>query len=290
MTDHYFQAGDGTRLYARVEGIESGLTPLLCLPGLTRNSADFDPVFGRYARLRQVIGMDFRGRGRSAQAMDPASYRPDVELQDTLAFLDHLGIGRVAVLGTSRGGIVGLVMAATAPQRLAGLCLNDIGCKLETDGLLRIMSYVGADRRYANWDEAALAFGWSASGFDNVPFEQWQAVVRRIYRETADGIVHNHDLALGQSLPAEQDVRDGKVPELWALLPACATLPFAVLRGAGSDLLSAETVTRMQAEAPDLSTTTIPDRGHVPFLDEPESNAALDAWLAEVDENEIGRT
>ena len=181
MTDHYFTTGDGTRLYARVEGAQGNGIPLLCLPGLTRNSADFDPVFKRYADGRVVIGMDFRGRGKSAYAADPATYRPDMELQDTLAFLDHLGISRVAVLGTSRGGIVGLLMAATAKPRLAGLCLNDVGCKLESEGLLRILAYVGAPRHYASWDEAALAFGWSAAGFDNVSFDQWQAVVRRIY-------------------------------------------------------------------------------------------------------------
>jgi pimeloyl-ACP methyl ester carboxylesterase len=263
--------------------------PLVCLPGLTRNSADFEPVFEQFGKTRQIIAMDFRGRGKSAAA-DPASYRPDMELQDTLGFLDHLNINRFALLGTSRGGIVGLLMAATANARMAGLCLNDIGCKLEADGLLRIKSYVGSPRRYAGWDEAAAAISASSAGFDNVSPASWNRVARRIFKETPEGITHNHDLSLADNLPSEADVKAGKIAELWPLLAACNAMPFALLRGEGSDLLSQDTVLRMQAASPHLKATIVQHRGHVPFLDEPESVAALAAWLADIPDQDAALT
>jgi pimeloyl-ACP methyl ester carboxylesterase len=275
-------AADGTQLYACDFGPqESDLTPLLCLAGLTRNSRDFEHVFANFAETRRVIAMDFRGRGHSAHAADPMSYRPDVELNDTLGFLDALGIAKVAVLGTSRGGIVGLLMGTLAKQRLAGLCLNDVGCKLEAEGLLRIMGYVGSAQNYVSWTDAASAFEKSAVGFSSSA--DWDAVVRRIYREDNGRIVPSHDLSLSKTLPSRDDVLAGKVPELWGLLPALTDLPFAVLRAEGSDLLSAETVERMADAVPDLVATTIRGRGHVPFLDEPEGVAAIGHWLERVD-------
>ncbi len=277
-------AVDGTRLFAREVGpLENGLTPLLCLPGLTRNSRDFEPVFEKFGTSRRVIAMDFRGRGQSAHAIDPMTYRVDIELQDTLSFLDSLRIDRVALLGTSRGGIVGLLMAALAKPRLAGLCLNDIGCKLEADGLLRILGHVGKAGSYSSWDEVALQFSQSAIGFNGVSHQRWLRVVKRIYREVETGVVQNYDPALAQSMPSVQDVIDGKVPELWALLPALTDVPFALLRGEGSDLLSADTVARMADMVLDLVTTTVSGRGHVPFLDELESVQAIQHWLERVD-------
>lgn len=259
------------------------LTPLLCLPGLTRNARDFEPVFARFGKQRRVIAMDFRGRGRSAAAADPMTYRPDVELQDTLGFLDHLDIQRVALLGTSRGGIVGMLMAALAKPRLAGLCLNDIGCKLEATGLLRIMGYVGVARFYSSWEEAAHHFAQAAHGFEHVPQQQWLDVVKRIYRETENGITQNHDLRLAETLPSRELVEDGKLPDLWSLLPHLLDIPLAILRGENSDLLSSETVSTMAEALPNLVATTVRHRGHVPFLDEAESLVALENWLHRVD-------
>jgi pimeloyl-ACP methyl ester carboxylesterase len=284
MREHWHMAANATQLYARDFGpLDQALTPLLCLPGLTRNSLDFEPVFRHFAPSRRVIAMDFRGRGRSAHAADPLTYRPDVELQDTLEFLDALGLVRVTVLGTSRGGLVGLLMGTLAKTRLAGLCLNDVGCKLEAQGLLRIMAYVGTAQSYRSWAAAASAFETSAVGFDAVSPGAWEAVVQRIYREDGGRIVHSHDLALNATLPTAQDVASGKIPELWSLLPALVDLPFAVLRGEGSDLLSLETVEKMADAVPDLVVTTVPGRGHVPFLDEPASVAAIEHWLERVD-------
>lgn len=282
--EHWHTAADGTRLFAREVGpLDNDRVPLLCLPGLTRNSRDFEPVFETFGATRRVIAMDFRGRGQSSHAVDPLTYRADVEVQDTLGFLDALQIERVAVLGTSRGGIVGMLMAAVAKQRMAGLCLNDVGCKLEAAGLLRIMGYVGTAQKYKSWNDVALQTAQSAVGFSGVLPQSWLKAVKRIYLQTENGIEQNYDLALARTLPSAQTVTDGKVPELWGLLPALSDMPFAVLRGDGSDLLSAETVAVMMDAVPDLLATVVADRGHVPFLDEPEAVAAIHDWLAKVD-------
>jgi pimeloyl-ACP methyl ester carboxylesterase len=282
--EHWHTAADGTRLFAREVGpLASDLTPLLCLPGLTRNSRDFEPVFEQFGTTRRVIAMDFRGRGKSGHAADPTTYRPDVELQDTLGFLGALSIHRVALLGTSRGGIVGMLMAAFAKAHLAGLMLNDIGCELQTDGLLRIKDYVAKPVCHESWEAAAKSIATGARGFANVAASQWEAVVRRIYVETTGGIRPSHDPRLANTIPSDDDIRSGKVGELWSVLPALHDVPFALLRGEGSDLLSIATVDRMQREAPGLVASTIAGRGHVPFLDEPKSIAAIQVWLEQVD-------
>jgi pimeloyl-ACP methyl ester carboxylesterase len=290
VREHWHISADATRLFARDEGpVESSLAPLLCLPGLTRHSGDFEPVFTVFGPKRRVIAMDFRGRGRSAKAAASETYRPDVELQDSLGFLDQLGISRVAVLGTSRGGIVGMLMAAFAKPRLAGLMLNDVGCALNQDGLLSIKDHVVTMPRFQNWTDAALAFSRGSRGFSNVSAAQWQSVVRNIYFEADDGIGPQHDPRLADTLPSADDIRNGKVAELWSLLPTMQNIPFGLLRGSGSDLLSLTTVQRMQADAPNLVAHRIADRGHVPFLDEIDSVAAIEQWLADVDQKEKGR-
>jgi pimeloyl-ACP methyl ester carboxylesterase len=283
--DVHVTAADGTRLYIDDRGpIASPLIPVLCLPGLTRNSQDFEPVFDLLEGKRRVIAMDLRGRGRSARASDPATYTPATELQDVLMVLDHLQLGHIALIGTSRGGIIGMAMATVAKHRLAGLFLNDIGGQIEAVSLQRIAEMTRRPVRYANWDEAAKGFARNAVGFAALPHETWLKVVKRIYRESDGQIVENHDLALAKTLSSPEAIAAGKPAELWALVPALSGFPVALLRGEGSDLLSPVTVKRMQGMLPNMRVTTVPKRGHVPFLDEAESVAAIEEWLAQVDE------
>lgn len=282
--DVYVTAADGTRLYADDRGpLASSLATVVCLPGLTRNSRDFEPVFDLLKGKRRVVAMDLRGRGRSDRASDPLTYTPATELQDVLAVLDHLQLERVALIGTSRGGIIGMAMAAVAKQRLAGLLLNDIGGQIEAVSLQRIAERTGLPVRYGDWDEAAERFARNAVGFAALPHEVWLKVVKRIYRETNGQIAENHDLALAKTLSPPEEIAAGKPAELWPLVPGLAGLPLALLRGDGSDLLSVATVERMQKMLPDIRVTTIPGRGHVPFLDEAESIAAIEDWLSHVD-------
>lgn len=277
-------AADGTRIFVELHGGPSTALPLLCLPGLTRNSRDFEPVVAHFAAERPVLTIDFRGRGRSDYAADPLTYRPDVELADTITVLAAFGIARVALLGTSRGGIVGMLMAAQHPEILAGLFLNDIGPRIEPASLLRILGYVGVPVRFTDWESAARAYADTAPGFSNVKPEQWLTAVKRAYTTNAEaGIVPNYDMRLAATLPSADDVRAEKTAELWPLLPALAQIPVTCLRGTGSDLLSEETLHKLKSALPNAETVVVPDRGHAPFLDEPESLAALQRWLARVE-------
>lgn len=284
FTEHFVAAADGTRLYARdyAAGRSGGPTPVVCLPGLTRNARDFETIAPRLAATRRVLALDFRGRGRSGRA-DPATYRPDQEVADTLAVLDQLGVGRFAIIGTSRGGIAALVMAARALPRMAGVLFNDIGPRIDKAGLIRIRSYLGTDPQFTGWNDAVSALKSTNPGFPSLGDEEWLAFARRVYREE-NGIPRaDYDPALARNFPSVADIEAGKVPELWPLLDMMADVPAVVVRGENSDLLSEDTVSAMQQHHRRLATVTVKDRGHVPFLDEPESLAAIDAWLREVD-------
>ena len=281
--EHTLTAADGTRLYARDYGAGgAGLTPIVCLPGLTRNAKDFETIAPRLSPSRRVVAVDFRGRGRSGQA-DPATYRPDQEVADTLAVLDHLGIARFAIIGTSRGGIAAMVMAARALPRMAGVAFNDIGPRIDKAGLLRIRSYLGGDPQLADWDEAVAAIKATNPGFPDLAEADWHAFARRVFRDENGRPRADYDSGLAANFPSAEEIEQAKVPELWPLFDMLAPLPCLVLRGEHSDLLSPETMAEMQRRHPRLEAVTVPDRGHVPFLDEPASTTAIDAWLQQVD-------
>jgi pimeloyl-ACP methyl ester carboxylesterase len=283
--EEHIVTADGVRIYARDYRSSSPLTPVICLPGLTRNSKDFEAIAPRLAGRRRVVCIDFRGRGQSGRA-DSATYRPDVELADTLAVLDHLNIRRVAVIGTSRGGIVAMLMAAKAPERMAGVLFNDIGPRIGKAGLIRIRSYLGGDPRFTSWDEAVTALKATNPGFETLSEAEWKIFARRVFRDENELPRADYDAGLTQTFPTVANIEAGNVPELWALLDLMKSLPVTVLRGEHSDLLSAATVAEMQAHLPSLVGVTVKDRGHVPFLDEPESLAAIDRWLDLIDRRE----
>jgi pimeloyl-ACP methyl ester carboxylesterase len=286
----FFETSDGTKLFADDRGpMVTQATPLLCLPGLTRNSKDFTTIFEKYADKRRVIAMDLRGRGRSSYAQDAKSYTLVTELSDVIGLLDHIGVARVAVLGTSRGGLIGQLMAASFNNRLAGLLLNDIGPEINPQGLKRILNYVGKAISFASWDEAASTLASQSPGFSGVSSEKWVVAAKRIYIERDGQIIPDYDLRLGENNISFADIDAGKVPDLWPITSALLNIPVTVLRGAGSDLLTETTVHKMEAQLPTLKHYDLANRGHVPFLDEPESIHAIEEWLTIVDANKKGR-
>ena len=273
------------RLHARdYHCANSSLAPLLCLPGLTRNSRDFEAVAPGLAQKRRVIAVDFRGRGLSQHAADPMSYRPDVELGDVIALLDHLKIGRVAALGTSRGGIVAMLMAASFKDRLAGIFLNDIGPRLEPPGLLRIRSYLGVGSGFRTWDDAVAGLKRNNPGFEKLTAAEWHSFARRVFKVVDGGLRPDYDPALASTFPTVEDIEAGKVAALWEIFGQLRDLPIAVLRGGNSDLLSVKTVHEMKEVNKTLMATRVPGRGHAPFLDEPHSRDAISRWLESVDD------
>lgn len=270
----HFTAADGARLYYTDEGTG---TPLLCLPGLTRTGDDFGYLAPHLPPLR-LIRMDYRGRGQS-DFTGPATYTVPQETKDALALLDHLGVEKTAVLGTSRGGLIGMLLAAMAKPRLLGLCLNDVGPVIERKGLERIMDYVGRNPRARTHADMAAALPAAMPGFANVPPARWLAEARLHYRETPEGLRITYDPALRESFLA---AFEGPQPDLWPLFDALAGLPVALIRGANSDLLSPEATAEMRRRRPDMIFAEVPDRAHIPFLDEPQALTAIRAFLGKL--------
>lgn len=268
-----FTAPDGASLHYEAAG--DGL-PVLCLPGLTRNARDFDFVAPHLPGIR-MIRMDYRGRARSDWT-GPATYTLQTEAADALALLDHLGIARAAILGTSRGGLIAMLLAVSAPDRLLGAALNDVGPELSPEGLGAIAGYLGRPPAFATIDAAAEA-RLDDPAFPGVPAERWRRMIANTMHETPDGLALDYDPALREAV---LEAGAAPAPDLWPLFDALAAYPLALIHGLNSDLLTADTVARMQARAPGMILAQVPDRGHTPFLDEPEALDALHAWLDEL--------
>jgi len=270
----FFTAEDG----ARIAYLDEGAGPaLLCLAGLTRNASDFDYLAPHLPDIR-LIRMDYRGRGRS-EWTGAATYTLPQEARDAVALLDHLGLGAVPILGTSRGGLIGLLLAAMAPDRVAGLCLNDVGPEIERTGLERIFDYVGRNPAAQTLEEAAQGLARTMAGFEGVPIDRWRQEAAHHFVQTPEGLAINYDPALREAFLA---AFEGEAPDLWPLFDALAGKPVALIRGANSDLLSRAAADEMRRRRPDMVFAEVPGRAHIPFLDEPESLAAIRAFLARV--------
>jgi len=276
--DRYYTSADGLRLYYRDYGSpDASLAPVLCVPGLTRNSRDFETVAPRLARERRVLCADLRGRGRSQRDPEWRNYHPGTYLADLLLLLADAGVERVVLLGTSLGGILSMLLSAGHPGRVAGVILNDIGPEVAQEGVQRIATYVGRHAPVANWDEAAAqvraTYGLALPEFSD---EQWHAYARRSFTEV-DGVpTLDVDPMIGEAVRAARSVA---APDLWPVYGALRAMPALAIRGATSDILSVDTFDRMAAEKPDLVRVTVPNRGHTPILDEPECTAALEEFF-----------
>lgn len=279
---------DGLTLYTRDYPPllpETGL-PVLCLHGLTRNSRDFEVIAPRIAALgRRVIVPDMRGRGKSANDPDPAHYVPAVYAQDVIRLMQTLEIGRAVFVGTSMGGLITMVLAAIAPERIAASVLNDVGPKLSSVGLARIGSYVGRTQPVDSWAAAAEAVRAIAGAayperLDDEAF--WLAFAKRTFHERDDGKLEtDYDPHIALAF-ADIDP-DATPPDLTPLFTALAQKPMLSLRGEISDLFAAGVVEEMRAIKPDLDAVTIVNVGHAPLLDEPDAWDAVLDFLAKVE-------
>ena len=267
----FFTTADGAKLAYSDQG--TGL-PLLCLAGLTRTMADFDYVAPHLPPAR-MIRMDYRGRGASAWT-GADSYTVPQEAGDALALMDHLGINRFAVLGTSRGGLIGMLLAALAKPRLLGLCLNDVGPVINRAGLDSISVYVGRNPAAKTHQALAETYAKFLPGFHNVPASRWLAEAQKHAIATETGLKITYDPALGDAF---RTAFDGPPVDLWPLFDALSGIPVALIRGANSDLLSQDTANEMRKRRPDMIYGCVPDRAHIPFLDEDESLTVIRAFL-----------
>lgn len=282
FAEHRIATPDGPSVYARDYPAPGTRLPVLCLHGLTRNSADFEAVAPKIATLgRRVIAIDARGRGKSHNDPDATRYRPDVYVGDVLRVLDRLGIPRAIFLGTSMGGIMTMLTAVIAPDRIGAAILNDIGTEVDPAGLARIASYVGKAGAFASWDEMTSAVRVSQSvAFPGKNDAFWHAFARRVARERSDGrIEFAYDPAISNAFDTAPA---GPPPSMAPLFAALASKPVLLVRGAISDLLSRETVATMRQAKPDMEFVEVPNIGHAPTLEEPEAWNAIANFLARV--------
>ena len=267
-----FTTSDGLSLHYTDTG--SGL-PILCLAGLTRTTLDFDYVTPHLAGNR-LIKLDYRGRGGSDWDKDWQNYSLAVECRDVLELLAHLSLDRVAVLGTSRGGLNAMGLAMGARDRLLGVALNDIGPEIDPKGLDFIMGYLGRNPAAPTHADAARALEKTMTGFAGVPASRWMEEATKHFRATPQGLEITYDPHLRDAVAAQGA---HAAPDLWPFFDALQGLPLACIKGANSDLLSDATLTEMKRRRPDMITAIVPGRGHIPFLDEPEAVSALHKWV-----------
>lgn len=282
FADRYFNSVDGLRLHYRDYAGPKELPPILCLPGLTRNARDFEPVANRLAGEWRVICLEFRGRGDSEYDPNPQRYMPLTYVGDVLKMLDQLGIADAVFVGTSLGGIVTMLLAASDDERVAGALINDVGPEVDPRGIERIRGYVGKPATWDSWDGAVATMRerladvyphWSQADYD--------AFVRRTCREQADGTIgFDYDMAIAVPFAA---TNESNAFDLWPLLNGLKDKPVTLLRGELSDLLAPEVAERMVRElGGEAELVTVPGVGHAPVLDEPEAVAALGRLLEKV--------
>ncbi|MEQ6201598.1 alpha/beta hydrolase [Sulfitobacter sp. HNIBRBA2951] len=267
----HFTSSDGLQIYYTDEG--TGL-PILCLAGLTRTTEDFEYVTPHLSQHR-LIKMDYRGRGQSDFDPDWKNYALPVECRDVTELLDHLGLEKVAILGASRGGLNAMGLAMGAKQRLLGVALNDVGPVIDPKGIEFIKDYIGRNPAAKTYEDAAAAMARAFPEFRNMPEGRWLNEARKHYTQDAEGLHITYDPHLRDAVLA---AGEQMMPDLWPFFDAMADLPLALVWGLNSNLLSVETVAEMQKRRPDMILARVPDRGHIPFLDEAESVAALTQW------------
>ena len=282
--DTSFASFDDLKLYVRhYPASDDKFRPVICLPGLTRNSRDFHTLATHLVkhpeRPRHVYCFDYRGRGRSQYDRHWRNYTPLIEVLDVLDFLTARGLHKVGVVGTSRGGIIAMLMAALRPAAIGPVVLNDIGPVIETRGLARIIGYVGRMPVPKNWPDAAMLLReMNEHAFPAFTDAQWEEIARDVFDERKGRPARAYDRRLARALGTIDLSRP--VPDMWPQFFALGQVPALVLRGANSDVLSAETLAAMVERHPNLRAMIVPDQGHAPVLKEPETVEAIGTFFA----------
>jgi pimeloyl-ACP methyl ester carboxylesterase len=283
VESRFTAASDGLALHALDYGNpRSPRLPVVCLPGLSRTAEDFMPLATALAKERRVLALDLRGRGRSGYDRDPANYKIAVETDDVITVMTALAVGPAIFVGTSRGGLVTMTLATKRLDLIAGVVLNDIGPVVDTAGVLRIKSYVGKLVQPATYRQGAdILRNISDNQFPKLTAADWLAAAKRAWREDGGRLVVTYDPALTHTL--ETVSPDKPFPTLWNEFDSMGDVPLMVVHGANSDILSAATVTAMQARRPDVEVVVVPDQGHAPLLADAPTIAAIAAFAAKCD-------
>lgn len=280
MSDIHYKSADGLDLFAKSYGPEDASLSVICMHGLTRNHKDFEPMIARLGPQYRFIAVDVRGRGQSDWSAKPETYSPQVYAQDMFALADQLQLSRMALIGTSMGGLMAMIMAKVAPERINGMVLNDVGPVVNPAGLARIAAYSKDPKPAPTWQAAAEKVkAAQADAFPGFGDDDWMAFAKRTWREEPDGSVRaDYDPEITRSLG---EAKAGLMTRfaMWRLFGSLKSVPLLILRGETSDILTKSTAKRMARRHPDSELVTIPDRGHAPLLDEPAAISAISTFL-----------
>src|ERR1700688_1071099 len=279
-TSTFISAPVGLQLHAPCYGRRSSnALPVVCLPGLARTAADFETLAVALASNgnRRVIALDYRGRGPSEYDRDPFNYNFQVELADVIAVVAALDAMPAIFVGTSRGGILAMLLAAVRPTAIAGVVLNDIGPVIEPKGLMRIKGYVGKLPQPRSFEEAAeILRRLFDAQFPKLGPDDWLASARLTFKQVNGALVPAYDVNLAKTLEGVEF--DRPLPPLWKEFDALTHVPVLVIRGANSDILSSVTVEAMRARRASLETIEVPDQGHAPLLADTDTIARVAAF------------
>lgn len=283
----FFSAADGLKLHAvdYGRGVSDAL-PVICLPGLSRNARDFSKLAAYLATdaspRRRVVAFDYRGRGLSEWDKDWKNYNVVTEAEDVLAGMAALGIEEAAFLGTSRGGLITMILSGMRPAPIRAAILNDIGPVIEGDGLAQIRAYLSRQPKPKNWEEAvAYQKAMMGKAFTAFGDDEWEFEAHGKYREIDGKLQPDHDPGLVKTLTA-LDLRD-RPPTMWPQFLGLSNVPLLLLRGENSSLLSAKTVEKMESRRPRMTAVTIEGQGHAPMLHTAGIPQTIETFLNEID-------
>lgn len=276
-SEEYFESADGLRLHYRDYPGSPDRPPVFCLPGLTRNCRDFESIALHLSPRYRVISPDFRGRGLSEHDPEWRNYHPMTYVGDMEKLADQLGFGKIICLGTSLGGLVSTILNHRRPERVDRIMLNDIGPEIAPEGLKRVMSYAGLSPPVSSWEEAVQqAKDTYGLAFPDLSDEDWLAWARAGFREDEDGVPQlDIDRRIGDAIRQV----GARLDDPWEMFAAMKDKPVLVIHGVLSDILTTGIIDRMRAIKPDLDVLSVPNRGHVPLLNESECIAGIDAFL-----------
>jgi len=274
----FFTSHDGLRLhYREYVGPANAPFTIICIPGLTRNARDFEDLAPHLAQKYRVLCVELRGRGLSEYAKDAATYVPPVYVRDIGSLIAAEGLRHVALIGTSLGGIISMILGGVMPAKLLGVVLNDVGPELDPAGLARIASYLGKSKPISTWDDAADAIrALDGTIFPGYQGADWIRMAKRRFMQAPDGSFRpDYDLNISKPFSGT-----AAAVNLWPFFRSMKDIPVLSIRGETSDLFHPDVFARMKRELPHLQQVTVPRHGHAPYLDEPEALQAIDQFMA----------
>lgn len=278
--DYWFRSTDGLQLYARDYRHQNPRATVLCIPGLTRNAADFTQLCEHLAADFRVLAVDLRGRGQSDYDSNPNNYHPGTYVQDIITLLEAEALSSVILIGTSLGGLVSMLLTALHPQRVAAVVLNDIGPEVNTIGLEAVKQYISNPPPVNTWADAVASTRQSLGReYPDFSDQEWIDYTQNLFRENEQGQpVLDYDSHIADVI---QQSDDNAVPaNLWQAFETMKAVPQLLIRGQRSYILSPQCVEKMQQINPSMHFVEVPRCGHVPLLTEAVSLAAIDGLLA----------